>query len=48
MASGVKSWVHHLWQAVSMLIDVFVGVTNLERQSAALFFAPEIHLKVIL
>ena len=24
-----------------MLIDVLVGVTNLERQSAALFLAPE-------
>ena len=35
-------------EAVSMLIDVPVGETNLERQSAALFFAPEIHLKVIL
>ena len=31
-----------------MLIDVPVGETNLERQSAALFFAPEIHSKVIL
>ena len=35
-------------EAVSMLIDVPVGKTNLERQSAALFLAPEIHLKVIL
>ena len=35
-------------EAVSMLIDVSAGETNLERQSAALFFAPEIHLKVIL
>ena len=26
-----------------MLIDVVVGFTNLERQSAALFLAPEIH-----
>ena len=26
-----------------MLMDVVVGVTNLERQSAALFLAPEIH-----
>ena len=34
--------------AVSMLIDLPVGETNLERQSAALFFAPEIHLRVIL
>ena len=31
-----------------MLIDVSVGETNLERQSAALFFAPEIHSNVIL
>ena len=31
-----------------MLIDVLVGVTNLERQSAALFLAPEIHSKEIL
>ena len=35
-------------EAVSMLIDLPVGETNLERQSAALFFALEIHLKVIL
>ena len=35
-------------EAVSMLIDLPVGETNLERQSAPLFFAPEIHLKVIL
>ena len=35
-------------EAVSMFIDVPVGETNLERQSAALFFAPEIHSKVIL
>ena len=28
-----------------MLTDVLVGVTNLERQSAALFLAPQIHLK---
>ena len=28
--------------------DVEVGFTNLERQSAALFLAPEIHSKVIL
>ena len=35
-------------EAVSMLIDLPVGETNLERQSAALFFAPEINLKVIL
>ena len=26
-----------------MLIDVIVGVTNLERQSAALFLPPEMH-----
>ena len=35
-------------EAVSMLTDVLVGVTNLERQSAALFLAPEIHLKKML
>ena len=28
-----------------MLTDVEMGFTNLERQSAALFLAPEIHLK---
>ena len=37
-----------LEEAVNILIDVLVGVTNLERQSAALFLAPEIHLKVML
>ena len=31
-----------------MLMDVVVGVTNLERQSAALFLAPEIHLNEML
>ena len=31
-----------------MLMDVVVGVTNLERQSPALFLAPEIHSNVIL
>ena len=35
-------------EAVSMLIDLPVGETNLERQSAALFLSPETHLKVIL
>ena len=37
-------------EAVSMLTDedVEMGFTNLERQSAALFLAPEIHLKVML
>ena len=35
-------------ETVSMLIDVSVSEINLERQSAALFFAPEIHSKVIL
>ena len=30
-----------------MLIDIPVGETNLERQSAALFLAPEILSKVI-
>ena len=34
-----------LEEAVSMLIVVFIGVTNLERQAAALFLAPEIHSK---
>ena len=31
-----------------MLTDVAIGLTNLERQSAALFLAPEIHLKKML
>ena len=37
-------------EAVSMLtdVDVEMGFINLERQSAALFLAPEIHSKVIL
>ena len=35
-------------EAVSMLIEFPVGKANLERQSAALFLAPEIHLKVML
>ena len=37
-------------EAVSMLtdVDVKMGFTNQERQSAALFLAPEIHSKVIL
>ena len=35
-------------EVVSILTDLPVGETNLERQSAALFFAPEIHSKVIL
>ena len=36
-------------EAVNMLtdVDVEVGFTDLERQSAALFLAPEIHSKVI-
>ena len=37
-----------LEEAVNMLIYVLVGVTNLERQSAALFLAPEIHSKKML
>ena len=37
-----------LEEAVSMLTDVLVGVTNLERQYAALFLAPEIHSKEML
>ena len=43
----VRLWVWKagpsLKEAVSILIDMLVGVTNLERQSAALFLAPEIH-----
>ena len=35
-------------EAVSMLVDIPVGETSLERQSAALFLAPEIHSNVIL
>ena len=35
-------------EAVSMLMDLHFGETSLERQSAALFFAPEIQSKVIL
>ena len=35
-------------EAVIMLTDVEMGFTNLERQSAALFLAPKIHLKVVL
>ena len=31
-----------------MLTGVAIGLTNLERQSAALFLAPEIHLKEML
>ena len=31
-----------------MLTDVLVGVTNVERQSAALFLAPKIHSKEVL
>ena len=36
--------------AVTMLtdVDVKMGFTNLERQSATLFLVPEIHLKVML
>ena len=37
-----------LEETVNMLIDVLVGVTNLERQSAALFLAPDIHPKEML
>ena len=35
-------------EAVSRLMEFPVGETNLVRQSAALFLAPEIHSKVIL
>ena len=31
-----------------MLTDVVIGLTNLERQSAALFLAPDIHWKEML
>ena len=56
MVLGQEFWVQILvWkagpsveEAVSMLTDVLVGVTNLERQSAALFLAPEIHLKELM
>ena len=37
-----------LEETVSMLIVVLVGFTNLERQSAALFLALEIHSKEML
>ena len=37
-----------LEETVNMLIVVLVGVTNLEKQSAALFLAPEIHSKEML
>ena len=35
-------------EAVSMLIDVAIGLTNLERQPAALFLTPKIHSKEML
>ena len=35
-------------EAVSMLMGILVGETSLERQSAAMFLAPEIHSKVML
>ena len=35
-------------EAVSMLIDIPVGETSLEKQSTALFLAPEIHSNVII
>ena len=47
MTSGIEGW-SIIEKAVSMLMDVVVGVTNWERQSAALFLAPEIHSNVIL
>ena len=46
MTSCMKS--PSLEEAVNMLIDVLVGVTNLERQSAALFLALEIYSKEVL
>ena len=47
MTSGVKSGLS-VEEAVSMLTYVAMGLTNLERQSAALFLAPEIHSKEML
>ena len=47
MTSGMESWTL-LEEAVSMLTVVPVGVTNLERQSAALFLAPDIHSEEML
>ena len=41
MTSGMESW-SITGRRFSMLMVVLVGVTNLERQSAALFLAPEI------
>ena len=35
-------------EVVSLLMGALIGETNLERQSAALFLAPEIHSKVML
>ena len=35
-------------EAVSMLMGILVGETNLERQSTALLLAPKIHSKVML
>ena len=35
-------------EAVSMLMGALMGETNLERHSAVLFLAPEIHSKVML
>ena len=35
-------------EAVNILTNVLVGFTSLERQSAALFWAPEIHSKEML
>ena len=35
-------------EAVSLLTDVAIALTNLERQSVALFLAPEIHSKEML
>ena len=35
-------------EAVSLFMVVLVGATSLERQSAALFLAPDIHSKVML
>ena len=50
--SVCSSWyekpVHQLLRLYSMFMGILEGETNLERQSAALFLAPDIHSKVML
>ena len=46
MTSSVKAG-PSVEEAVSMLTAVEMGFTNLERQSTALFLAPEIHSEVM-